>query len=309
MKKFELVEKKFKALGTDIYLQLVSEDVLMEKAKKDLVGAENFYLTAEKIFSRFDEGSELSHFNANLGKFWETSPHFLSVAEKILDYHSISRGLFDPRVIEVLEQVGYEKDFKRMELFVPDLPGKNIQRESHIDLDKDLIIQGEEVKFNQRMDFAGIAKGYITDTAGEMLKKSGWKNFLLDSGGDMLASGKDQEGDDWRIDIEGIPEEKILLILKDEAIATSGIGKRKWQRGGKRFHHLINPKYPDNFSFDLQSVTVISKTVTEADFWAKVLFLSGKEDGKKLTSKKNLKSIFLDYRGNAWVSPQMKNNL
>jgi thiamine biosynthesis lipoprotein len=303
------MEKEFKALGTDIYFQLVCDESLKEKARQNLMAAQAFYFLAEKIFSRFDGNSELSRLNQNLGKFLKVSPHFLAVARKIIDWHNLSEGIFDPRVIGVLEKFGYVKDFKQIEFFFDAIPKNDVFGIMTNDLADDLIIRDGEILFNQRMDFAGIAKGYITDMAGEMLRSAGFENFLLDSGGDMLAKGVDSRGEDWKIDIEGIAVEKILLVLRNEAVATSGIGKRKWQSGEKRFHHLIDPKNPENFSFDLQSVTIIAKTAEEADFWAKVLFLKGKVDGKKLALENKLKAIFLDYRSNVWVSSEMKNNI
>jgi thiamine biosynthesis lipoprotein len=309
MKKREVVRKNFKALGTDIAAQLVCDESSVNDAEKKLDELQKFYLSAQKIFSRFDPESELNQFNQNLGEFNKTSPHFLAVARKILDYYKLSEGMFDPRVIAVLEQIGYAKDFNQMELFLPVMVEANFSGGKSEDLERDLIIQDKAISFNQRMDFAGIAKGYITDTIGTMLKQSGWEDFLLDSGGDMLVSGKDANLDDWRIDVEGISQERILLILQNEAVATSGIGKRKWQRGEKRFHHLVNPREPEKFYFDLQSVTVVAKTVMEADFWAKILFLKGKVEGKKFARENKIRAIFLDYRGNAWVSGEMKNNL
>ncbi|MCX6761946.1 MAG: FAD:protein FMN transferase [Candidatus Moranbacteria bacterium] len=302
MKKTEL---EFKALGTEIYLQIVCEEGLKSTAEKSLEQAKDFYFSAEKIFSRFVPESELNYFNHNLGKFSQASPHFLAVAKKNLDYYVLSEGMFDPRIIDVLEWIGYVKDFGKNSPIA--LSEKAFPAMSAEDLRKDLIIRGEEISFNRRMDFAGIAKGYITDTACVTLRQAGFQNFLIDSGGDMFASGVDQKGENWKIDVEGIAEEKILVTLKNAAIATSGIGKRKWEGGEKRFHHLINPKSPQNFSFDLQSVTVVAPSVTEADFWAKVLFLKGKEEGKKFSKEHKIKSIFLDYRGNAWVSGEMKN--
>ena len=301
----EKAELEFKALGTDIYFQLVFEKEALD-VKKDLAELKNFYLLQEKIFSRFDQKSELSFLNANLGKFHRASVEFLQVAKKSLYYNQLTRGLFDPRIIETLERIGYRKDFKTLEL--ANIEIENIKQETFGELEKDLIIKEDEIRFSQRMDFSGIAKGYITDQAGAILREKGYTNFLLDSGGDMFASGADQEGTAWKIDVEGIKKENIILVLKDEAIATSGIGKRKWEGSGKRFHHLINPKNPENFSFDLQSVTVIAPNVTEADIWAKVLFLMGKENGQKLAQEKKLKGIFLDYRGNVWISSELKNN-
>ncbi|MFZ2188720.1 MAG: FAD:protein FMN transferase [Candidatus Moraniibacteriota bacterium] len=304
MKKTEL---EFRALGTDIHLQVICDDWQKNVAENNLRAVKDFYISVEKIFSRFDENSELSYFNQNLGKFLKASPHFMVLAKKNLEYYTLSEEIFDPRIIEILEWIGYEKDFRKS------VPAVNVEKDFpktiFPKLAQDLIIQNEEVVFKKRMDFAGIAKGYVTDMAGEMLKKAGFQNFLIDSGGDMFVAGVDQKGESWKIDVAGIAENKILLILKNEAVATSGIGKRKWESGGKRFHHLVNPKELENFSFDLQSVTVVAPSVTEADFWAKVLFLKGKVEGKKFASEHKIKSIFLDYRGNAWISGEMKNNI
>ncbi|MEI7426112.1 MAG: FAD:protein FMN transferase [Candidatus Moraniibacteriota bacterium] len=300
------VELDFKALGMDIYFQLVCIESLKEKAKKDLSELREFYFLQEKIFSRFDEKSELNFFNHNLGKFQKASVDFLQVAKKSLEYYQLSERLFDPRIIETLEKIGYQKDFKLLNL--AEMKSEKIQPKISGDLAEVLIIKNNKIKFACRMDFSGIAKSYITDRAGEMLKEKNWQNFLLDSGGDMLAYGKNSDNEKWKIDLEGIAENKMLFKLENEAIATSGIGKRKWESAGKKFHHLIDPKNPEKFSFDLQSITVIAETVIEADIWAKVLFLLGKEEGQKFSNINKLKSIFLDYRGNAWVSGETKNN-
>ena len=307
MERLELREKKFKALGTEIYFQLVCAEELKEKAEKQLEVLQDFYFSVEKIFSRFDPKSELGQFNQNLGKFLKASPHFLAVAKKNLEYCALSNGLFDPRIIEILEFIGYEKDFRK------NVPVANVENDFpktiFPKLENDLVIRGEEILFNRRMDFAGIAKGYVTDMAGGMLKRAGFQNFLIDSGGDMLAAGFSENGEAWKIDVEGIAKEKILIKLENEAIATSGIGRRKWESGEKRFHHLVNPKEPEKFNFDLQSVTVVAPSTTESDFWAKVLFLKGKDEGKRFANENKLKAIFLDYRSNVWVSREMKKNI
>lgn len=303
-KAFEL---EFKALGTEIYFQLLADEGNDANAEKDLAELKEFYFFQEKIFSRFSIESELNFFNHNLGEFHKASADLLQVAEKVLLYYTLSDGLFDPRIIETLEKIGYAKDFKTLDL--SEIKAENFENESFGELEKDLIIENNQLKFLRRMDFSGIAKGYITDKAGDILREKNWQNFLIDSGGDMFAFGQDLKKENWKINLEGFAEDKILLELENEAVATSGIGKRKWESGGKRFHHLINPKNPADFSFDLQSVTAIAKTVVEADVWAKVLFLAGKSRGQKIAQEKKLKSIFLDYRGNAWMSAEMKNKL
>ena len=65
-----IVEKKFKALGTEISLQFVaiSADDLVQ-AKKEILDIIALYEKYTKMFSRFDAQSELSHLNENIGKF------------------------------------------------------------------------------------------------------------------------------------------------------------------------------------------------------------------------------------------------
>jgi thiamine biosynthesis lipoprotein len=82
--------------------------------------------------------------------------------------------------------------------------------------------------------------------------------------------------------------------LGDEAVATSGIVRRKWEAGGKRFHHIVNPFSPKAFSFALQSVSVVSESVEEGDVWAKTLFVMGLEKGLEYADSRSLKAFFVD---------------
>jgi thiamine biosynthesis lipoprotein len=100
------------------------------------------------------------------------------------------------------------------------------------------------------------------------------------------------------VEVEGISSRKMVLKLEDLAAATSGITRRKWEIDGKKYHHLINPLDPYKFSFDLKSVTVIKSSCEEVDFWAKVLFIAGREKGALFAKRYGIACIFLDYRGN-----------
>lgn len=295
----------FFALGTEINLQIVSKD-LPEKLAEDI---QDFYLSQEKIFSRFDKKSELNFLNSNLKKQNEASFELVGVAEKCSVYFEKTGGYFDPRIIGILEDAGYRKDFKIGDFSET----KNIspERKTGKPLKEDLKISDEKVFFGCRMDFSGIAKSHITDRAAEFLKERGFENTLVDSGGDIRVLGKDGFGGYWKISLEGFSEENLLISLdeKFQGIATSGISRRKWKNESGRFHHLVNPKKPDCFKFDLKSVTVVAKDCCEADVFAKALFLMGKDEGMIFSRKNNIRAIFLDYRGNIWISEEMKNNV
>jgi FAD:protein FMN transferase len=305
--KSRVIEESFKKLGTDICLKVVVHNKKEEeKAKRDIEKAREIYQEQEKIFSRFDEKSELSKLNQNIGTFQKASPDILYVAERSLFYYKLSNELFDPRVLEILECIGYKNDFKKTDFCKILIKEINLKKPKH--LEKDLKIEREKIFFGCRMDFSGIAKGCITDRVSVYLKKQGWKNFVVDSGGDMYLAGSDEDGERWTVEIESIPQKEFTFDVFEEAVATSGISRRKWEIQGKKMHHLINPKNPQNFSFDLKSVTVIEENCERADVLAKTLFLMGKDNGLSFSKQSDIKSIFLDYRGNVFLSPNIKNN-
>lgn len=97
-----------------------------------------------------------------------------------------------------------------------------------------------------------------------------------------------------------------MLEISNRGIATSGISRKKWTIGGKKFHHLVNPKNPDYYSYELRSVSVIAKNTEEADGRAKTLVLMGKCAGLEFAKKNRISAIFFDYRGNIFISPEAK---
>jgi len=302
-----IFSQEFRALGTEIRIFLVVDrEKTIEDAKDILEEIKKIYQEKEKILSRFIKKSELSKLNANLGIFKTASEEILYLAQKSLEYYKESEGYFDPRILEVLKDVGYEKDFKTNVFSQKEIGKDKIFPKNK--LTDDLKIKDEQICFERRMDFSGIAKGYITDFISQHLENSGWQNFLVDSGGDIFAKGKDEQGEKWGIEVEGIAKEKIIIHLENSAVATSGITRKKWEAGGKKYHHLINPLHPYDFSFDLKSVTVKTEICERADVFAKVLYLMGQERGMEYANQKKIPAIFLDYRGNIYLSEKIKNN-
>lgn len=294
-------------MGTDVSAEIIDGGQSAEKAAERIkeIFAEN-----EKIFSRFRKDSELSKINDNVGKEITISLKMHEVLELCLKFYDLSGGYFDPRIIGNLEKIGYDKDFSQNNLNLTDA------RDIHLEkiaggLKEDLILNAEKrtVIAKKRMDTTGIAKGYTVDEAARYLQEAGFKNFIMDAGGDMYAAGRDSGGEEWTVSVEGADENKILLKLSDAGIATSGISRKRWDIGDKKFHHLINPKDPEKFSFDIKTVTVISEKTVEADGRAKVLVLMGKEKGLAFANQNDLKALFLDYRGNIYLSEKIKENI
>jgi len=309
--KKQFVEENFRVMGTDVSVGIVAtENFSQEMVRMSIAEVKNIFAKNEKIFSRFDSESELSKINSHLGEEIKISQEMCDVLILCLKFNKISNGYFDPRVIENLEKIGYDKDFRSNDLNTE--KGKEIVLEKNErELTQELILDIEKktVQTEKRIDTTGIAKGWTVDRAAEFLAGKGYENFIVDAGGDMFAKGLDVNNEEWRIGIEGLDDDKVMLKLNQEGIATSGISRKRWQVGEKKFHHLINPKDPENFSYDIKTVTVIDDSTVEADGRAKVLVIMGKEKGLQFAEENNIKALFLDYRGNVYLSKAIKKHL
>lgn len=285
------IKSTFFALGTKVEtIIVVASKKEQARARIDIRKIKNLFRRKQRVFCRFNARSELSRLNGNLEVWQEVSPDMLYLSKRALFYHKESNGLYDPRVIECLEKMDYRKH--------ESAGGKSLNKFRKTgNLARDLKVRGNKIYLARRMDFSGIAKGYIIDRATEFLKKRGWKNFFINVNGDAYVSGRNHRGEEWKLPIEGARDKKAFLLLSDKAIATSGVIKKYWKFRGKKVHHLVNPKYPDHFSFEVRSVVVINKKTEWADGRAKILVLMGLKKGFQHAKKKKLKAFFIDKRG------------
>lgn len=298
-------------MGTDVQIELVlGPENKRAEAEEALEEAEALFREHEKIFSRFDPESELSRINLDLNREMKVSGPMAEVLALCLKFNRIMEGYFDPRMIGNLEKIGYDRDFRSNDLNRTEDEKPGLEKiEAELDRELNIDLEKKTVKISRRIDTTGIAKGYAVDQAAELLKSRGWKNFLVDAGGDMAAAGKNHDGESWKVGVEGLEGDAVRIKLEDEGIATSGISRKRWIRGGKKFHHLVNPKDPEEFSHDLKTVTVVAEKTVEADGRAKSLFLMGREKGLEFANREKIKCLFLDYKNNVYVSETFKKNL
>lgn len=131
------------------------------------------------------------------------------------------------------------------------------------------------------IDLGGIAKGYVVDSAIEILKTLNIKNAFINAGGDIRVLG-DKE---WKIGIQHPRKQKGEIIgiipVRNKAIVTSGDYEQYFEHEGIRYHHIINPKtgYPTN---DCISVTIIAEDTITADALSTGIFVMGTERGMEL---------------------------
>ena len=180
-------------------------------------------------------------------------------------------------------------------------------------MDADKIICDEKkgtVKLDQKgmkIDLGGIAKGYTSGRVMEIMKKYGVKNAVISLGGNVQTLNSKPDGSAWQIAVED-PQDKSsyigVLSLRNQAAITSGGYERYFEKNGKKYHHIIDPKTGYPAENGLSSVTIVSKDGTLADGLSTSLFIMGR---KKATTywKKHTQAfdtVMVEDDGTIWVT-------
>jgi thiamine biosynthesis lipoprotein len=125
------------------------------------------------------------------------------------------------------------------------------------------------------IDFGGIAKGYILDRTRAFLASGGYGSFMINLGGDLIASGTKPSGKPWLIGIRDPRDDQGLsarLTVSNTALFTSGDYERFFIENGRRYHHIFNPKtgLPGTCN---RSATAVGTDILAVDAAVKTAFL------------------------------------
>lgn len=233
--------------------------------------------------------TEISRFNAlNATEPFPVSPEFASVVQSALMHAEQTGGAFDPTVKPLVDYWGFGPG--RMSNIEHGLSNDEpAQIMKSVGWQKLRLENNTLIKLHPalQLDLAAIAKGYGVDRVAEVIRAGGYSRFLVEIGGEIVASGNAPSGKPWRIGIE-TPDpdaafgEKIFRVLElsDMAMATSGDYRNFRRRDdGTRYSHLINPHTGKPAETDVAAVTVLAERCMDADAAATALFVMGSEAG------------------------------
>lgn len=239
----------------------------------------NEALRLGKIFNFFDKTSELSILNSR--RELAVSPDLLRVIKKALDFSELAGGKYD---ITLGKQIIQRKNKEQIKKTGASYRNISINKNKITLKHKDVLI-----------DLGSIAKGYMTDRLGDLLKSKGIKEFLIDSRGDILVSGEYTHA--LGIQHPRNAEKNLFLIkLKNQAVATSGDYNQFDRTFSKS--HIINSR-------DIISATVVAPTLEEADVYSTALFVADEKEQLCLIEKnKNIKILLIKED----LKPVMYNN-
>lgn len=151
-----------------------------------------------------------------------------------------------------------------------------------------------------RIDPSGVVKGWAVQQVAADLVGKGVRDFLIDAGGDIQASGRRDDGAEWRVGIRNpfdLTQVVKLLEPRGRGVATSG----SYVRGA----HIYDPRDPARVLEDIVSLTVMAADVLEADLLATAAFAMGREGLDFLRRQPGVEFYAIDHNGIATFTPAL----
>ena len=300
-----LCEHQFRAMNTEVGIWVWSPDPERTPViRAGIRWAEDFFASVEAELSRFRSTSALSRLNRAAGHGpQEISPTLWTVLVAALDAAHESGGIYDPTVLRSLEHAGYDRSFDAIEPIGPEElnapPAPTFDAWRRIRLDD--ATRSVDLPGDLALDLGGIAKGWTVDHVALALAPLG--PVLVDAGGDLRVVGT-VDGEPWPIGVQEPfrPErDRALVRLRSGALATSSTGGRRWQRGDRILHHVIDPRTGTSADGDLYAVAVHAPDAITADVAAKVVLVLGTGGGTAYVLKRDLSALLTATDGREMV--------
>lgn len=267
------IQRSTWTMGTLINLTLLEADY--QPALVDDAFAALYNI--DRTLSAHQGSSELSRLNREGGIWHEAGASLLRVSRTARHYGELTEGALDVTVLPILRAYGF-------------IPGGD--NSVSIDAMRERIdytqlrLSHDRVRLDGgvTVDFGGIAKGYAVDESARSLRMAGVGSALLEAGGDLVAMGRPEPNQRWRIGIRDPNRPDALyatLDIEDEAVATSGLYAQTRPTPNGMVTHLINPKTGLPVRHILSS-TIVAKTAMAADALATATAVMESRGGRAL---------------------------
>lgn len=266
-------------------------------------GIDSIFKVMDKTASLYDSLSMVSKINDNLD--FETSELFIRMFQKSQVVAMASSGSFDITVGPLVKAWGFwkKKGQDPDSLLIDSL-------KQWVGYQKVKLEGGKIVKESPRiqLDFNAIAQGFTVDLVSDFLITKGIGNYIIEIGGEVLASGMKESNKNWIVGIEKPAADKEAgqeiqekVALKNKALATSGNYRKYFVKDGLRYSHTINPFTGYPVTHNMLSATVLANNCTDADAYATAFMVMGLEKSLEfLKDRSDMEAYFIvsDSSGN-----------
>jgi thiamine biosynthesis lipoprotein len=278
-------------MGTTYQVKVVTGNVQNLEGVKEKI--DRRLAKINRSMSTYQKDSEISRFNqlGEVGQKFKISNDFFQVMRAGQKIHRLSNGAWDGTVNPLVDLWGFGRSGRQDKIppkskiaaFLPDIGFANI----------DVLDTGFLVKKRSAVtvDLSSIAKGYGVDVVAALLRKMGFKDYLVEIGGEIYAAGHRQDNSRWRIGINRPRADAAfdavykIVALRNQGFATSGDYRNFFEVNGVRYSHVIDPRTGYPVSNGVVSASIISGNCTMADGLATAIMVMGVKKGLELIDR------------------------
>ncbi len=280
-----MLQITFRAMGCQMQALVDGDGTVASAALAQVPG---WFEAWEQALSRFRADSELTRLNATHQQPVPVSPVLWEVVDLAFVAARESDGLVTPTQLAALEAAGYDRSFDELSKggaaagavdweWQTLSPAPEVTRAVARDVGRRTLALAAGV----RLDLGGVAKGWAADEAARRL--SAYGPALVDAGGDIAVSGPRAGATPWTVGVANPffndEELETLLLSRGGGLATSGTDYRRWQRGGRWYHHILDPRTGRPAATDVLTSTVVAQSAAYAEVAAKTALILGSQTG------------------------------
>lgn len=274
-------------------------------------GVDSLLKAFNQSLSTYIPDSEISRFNRNDTLVFESNL-FLPVLQASRKVNGATGGAFDPTIGPLVNAWGFG-------------PGKRVEVLPPFQVDSlRALVDFNKIQFTDLyvikppgmyLDFSAIAKGYAIDVVAQWLAKKGVKEYMIEIGGEVIVKGTNDKDQSWAIGIEdpivARDEQKLLAISRvpDRAMATSGNYRNYFEKDGKIYAHIIDPRTGYTSNETILSATVFAPTCMIADAYATSFMVLGVEQSMDIVKNDSDLEAFLIYQSGDSIAVKMSEGL
>jgi thiamine biosynthesis lipoprotein len=266
----------------------------------------------ERLLSTWDPAAELSRFNTStsLDPF-PVAPETFEAFRWAATLSAETGGAMDPTVGPLVDAWGFGAD--RSAAPPDDATVERLRADVGMTL-VELDPAGTWVRKRRpgvRCSFNAFVPGWAADRIASQLATRGYGDFLVDVGGELVARGRNADGQPWQVAIErpqvdGRSVERVVA-LDNVALATSGDYRNFRDVAGGRLPHILDPRTGRPVRHALASVSVLAPEAVRADALSTALMVMGPDDAMAFARARGLAVLLLvrtdDGRVEARTSP------
>ncbi len=276
-------EVSFAAMGTTCHVLVHGRSSLLDGAVRRIADL-------ERSWSRFLPDSEISRLNRAGGRPMAVGMDTFLLVSRAVESCRLTNGRYDPTVLPSLVAAGYDRSFADPSCAVhrvDEAAGAASAAPGCAGIEIDPRLHTVRLPDGVQFDGGGIGKGLCADLVVEELLDAGAYGACVNMGGDARVGGEAPTEHGWVLGVADAYDADLVvpIRLEDGAVVTSTRLMRRWQKAGRTYHHLLDPRTGEPVDNGVDAVTVIAGRAWWAEVLAKAALVAGMPDGAEVLAR------------------------